>query len=143
MCLSNLNSIRNHKSPFHTNCCVTQKIFLISLHFSPFLSFLLLLFDFWLFVIWVFAQYDKILHNLSLAEVFLRGELGSLLLANQYRGVMSLETSDLLGLAGGADGINCVSNSDLRLYWFEAFIELNIDSWLLEGFLLTVISMRG
>ena len=102
--------------------------------FSLIFSFFLLLFDFWLFVVWVFAQYDKVLHNLSLAEVFLRGELSSLLLADQYWGVMSLETCDLLGLAGGADGINCVSNSDLGLYWLEAFIELNIESWLLEGF---------
>ena len=130
MCLSNLNSIRNHKSPFHTNCCVTQEIFS---HFSYF-SFLLLFIDFWFFVIRVFAQDDKVLHHLSLAEVFLRGELSSLLLADQDWGVMSLETSDLLGLAGGADGINCVSNSDLGLYWLEAFIELNIESWLLEGF---------
>ena len=112
-------------------------------NFLSYFSFLLLFFDFWLFVIWVFAQYDKVLHNLSLAEVFLRGELGSLLLANQYWGVMSLETSDLLGLAGGADGINCVSNSDLCLDWLEAFIELDNESWLGEELILAVISMRG
>jgi hypothetical protein len=94
-------------------------------NFLSYFSFLLLFFDFWLFVVWVFAQYDKVLHNLSLAEVFLRGELSSLLLADQDWGVMSLETSDLLGLAGGADGVNCVSNSDLCLDWLEAFIESN------------------
>lgn len=101
-------------------------------HSLSFFSFLLLLIDFWRYVIWVFAQDDEVLHHLSLAEVFLRGELSSLLLTNQDWGVMSLETSDLLGLAGGADGINCVSYSDLGLDWLKAFIELNIESWLLE-----------
>ena len=137
MCLSNLNFIPTHNSPFHTNClCFHSAFSLIS-------SFLLLFIRNWLFVIWVFAQDYKVLHHRSLAEVLLRGKLSSFLLADQDRGVVSLETGDLLGLSGCTDSVDSITDSDLSLDWLQVFVELKIKIWLLKGLTLTVMSMRG
>ena len=103
-------------SPLHTNCF--------------FSSFLWLFLFYFLFVVRVLAQDYEVLHDLCLAQVLLSRELGTLALSNEHRRVVSLETGDLLGLAGLTDSVDSIANSDLGLHWLQVFVQLELKVWL-------------
>ena len=105
-------------SPLHTNCF--------------FSSFLWLFLFYFLFVVRVLAQDYEVLHDLCLAQVLLSRELGTLALSNEYRRVVSLETGDLLGLAGLTDSVDSIANSDLGLHGLQVFVQLKVKVWLVE-----------
>lgn len=74
------------------------------------------------YVVGIRPENDKVFKHGSLREELISSELSPLVLANQYRGIVRLETRNLLGFACLADSIYCHTNAHLRLYGFHFFV---------------------